>query len=75
MITDIDPKYYFLKQIRSNPMKVEIHDLEADKVGLYPSIFKAALAFDQNTGVIGMYDGKVWRSRYAIKVLTESECF
>ena len=25
---DIDPKYYFLKQIRSNPKKVEIHDLE-----------------------------------------------
>ena len=31
---DIDPKYYFLKQIRSNPKKVEIHDLETDKVVL-----------------------------------------
>ena len=72
---DIDPKYNFLRQIRSNPKNVEIHDLEADKVVLYPSIYKAALALDQNTEVISMYDGKVRRSRYAIKVLTESESF
>ena len=72
---DIDPKYYFLKQIRSNPRKVEIHDLETDNVVLYPSTYKAALALDQNPEVIGMYNGKVWRNRYAIKVLTESEYF
>ena len=27
MIKDIDPKYNFLRQIRKNPKKVEIHDL------------------------------------------------
>ena len=75
IIKDIDPKYYFLKQIRSNPKTVEIHDLEKCKVVLYPSIYKAALALNKNPGVISMYDGKVWRSRYAIKVLTESACF
>ena len=72
---DIDPKYYFLKLIRNNPKKVEIHDLETDKVVLCPSIYKAALTLDQNLAVIGMYNGKVWRNRYAIKVLTESEYF
>ena len=72
---DIDPKYNFLRQICSNPKKVEIHDLEADKVVLYPTIYKAALTLDQNTGVISMYDEKVWRNRYAITVLTESESF
>ena len=72
---NIDHKYNFLRQIRSNPKKFEIHDLEADKVVLYPSIYKAALALEQNPGVIGMYNGKVWRNRYAIKVLTESESF
>ena len=56
---DIDSKYYFLEQIHSNSKKVEIHDLEIDKVVLYPSISKAALALDQNPGVIGMYNGKV----------------
>ena len=35
---DIDPKYNFLRQIRSNPKKVEIHDLETDKVDFYPCI-------------------------------------
>ena len=72
---DISPKYIFLREIRKNPKKVEIHDLETDKVVLYPSIHIAALAMDQNTAVMSMYDGKKWRSRYANKVLTESECF
>ena len=75
IIKDIDLKYNFLRQIRKNPNKVEIHDLETDKVFLYPSMYKAALALDQNPGVIGMYNGKVLRNRYAIKVLTESEYF
>ena len=52
---------------------VEIHDLETDKVVLYPSIYKAALALEQNPEVIGMYNGKLWRNRYAIKVLSESK--
>ena len=62
---DIDPKYIFLRQIRKTPKKVEIHDFETDKVVLNPSIYKAAFAMDQNTGVISVYDGKVWMSRYA----------
>ena len=72
---DIDSKYYSLKQIRSNPTKVEIHYFETDKIVLYLFIYKAALALDQNPGVIGMYNGKVWRNMYAIKVLTKSEYF
>ena len=55
---DIYPKYYFLRQIRSNPKKVETRDLDTDKVVLYPSTYKAALALDQNTLVTGMYNGK-----------------
>ena len=47
MIRDIDLKYNFLRQKRKNPKKVELHDLETDKVVLYPSIYKAALALDQ----------------------------
>ena len=41
---DIDPKYNFLREGHSHPKKAEIHDLETDKVGLYPSIYKPALA-------------------------------
>ena len=69
IIKDIDPKYSFLRQTRKSAKKVKIHDLETYKVVLYPSIYKA---LDQNTGVIGIYNGKVWRNRYAINVLTES---
>ena len=70
---DINTKYTFLRQIRSNSKKVEIHDLETDKVVFYPTIYKAALALDKNPVVIGMYNEKVWRNRYLIKVLTESD--
>ena len=49
IITDIDRKYSFLRQIRGNQKKVEICDLETGKVVLYPSIYKAALVLDQNT--------------------------
>ena len=49
-------------QIRSNPKKVEIHDLETYMVVFYPSLYKAALALDQNPEVIGMYNGKVWKT-------------
>ena len=56
---NIDHKYYFPRRIHGNPKKVEIQDLETDKVDLYPSIYKAAVALDQNPGVIGMYNGKV----------------
>ena len=72
IIKDIDSKYNILRQIRKYPSKVEIHDMETDNAVLYPSTHKAALALDQNTGVIGMYNGNVWRNRYAINVLTES---
>ena len=75
MIKDIDPKYNVLRQIRKNPKNVEIHNLETNKVDFYRSLYKAALALDQNPGVIGMYNGKVWRNRYAIKVSTDYESF
>ena len=70
---DKDPKYYFLKQIRRNPKQAEIYDLKTDKVVFCPSVYKTAQALDQNSGVIGMYNGKVWRNRYAMKVLAESD--
>ena len=56
---DIYSKCNFLRQIRSNQKKVDIYDLETDKVVLYPTIYKAALALDQYTGVISLYNGKV----------------
>ena len=65
---DIDTKYNFLRQIRINPKKVEIHYLETDKVVLCPSIYKTALALDQNTGVISnkmeKYGGIGMQSKY-----------
>ena len=58
--------------MRSNPRKVQLHDLETYKVVPYPSIYKAALAWDQNTGVIGMHNGKYAGTGISSKVLTKS---
>ena len=70
---EINPKYNFLKHIRNSPKKVEIRDIQSDEIIVYSSMYKAAKTFNQQSRLISAYDGKVWRKRYAIKVLTESD--
>ena len=70
-----NPKYNFLKHIRNSPKKVEIQDMETGEIIIYSSMYKAAKRFNQQSRLISAYDGTVWTNRYAIKVLTESECF
>ena len=69
---EIKPKYNFLKYIRNSPKKVEIRDMKTGEIIVYSSIYKATKTFNQQSRLISAYDGKVWRNRYAIKVLTES---
>ena len=69
---EIKPKYNCLKHIRNSPKKVEIQDMETGEINIYSSMYKAAKRFNQQSRLISTYDGKVWRNRYAIKVLTES---
>ena len=69
---ETNPKYNFLKHIRNSPKKVEIQDMETGEIIVYFSMYKAAKRFNQKSRLIYAYDGKVWRNRYAIKVLTES---
>ena len=70
---EINPKYNFLKHIRNSPKKVEIRDIETDEIIVYSSMYNAAKTFSQQARLISAYDGKIWRNRYAIKVLTESD--
>ena len=67
-----NPKYNFLKYIRNSPQKVEIRDIETGEIIVYYSMYKAAKRFNQQSSLICTYDGKVWRNRYAINLLTES---
>ena len=69
---EINPKYNFLKQIRNSPKKVEIQDMETGEIIVYSSMYKAAKRFNQQSRLIYAYDEKVWKNRYAINVLTES---
>ena len=69
-----NPNYNFLKHIRNSPKKVEIRDMKTGEIIVYSSMYKAAKRFNHQSRLIYAYDGKVWRNRYAIKVLTESEC-
>ena len=70
---EINPKYKFLKHIRNSPKKVEIQDMETGEIIVYSSMYKAAKRFNQQSRLIYAYDGKVWRNRYDIKVLTGSD--
>ena len=69
---EINPNYNFLKHIRNSPKKVEIQDMETVEIIVYSSMYKSAKRFNQQSRLIYAFDGKVWRNRYAIKVLTES---
>ena len=70
---EINPKYNFLKHIRNSPKKVEIQDMETSEFIVYSSMYKAAKRYNQQSRLISAYDRKVWRNRYAINVLTESD--
>ena len=68
---EINPTYNFLKHIRNSPKKIEIRDMETGEIIVYSSMYKAAKTLNQQSRLISAPDGKVWRNRYAIKVLTE----
>ena len=70
---EINHNYNFLKHIRNNLKKDEIQDMETGEI-IVSSMHKAANRFNQQPRLVSTYDGKVWRNRYAIKALTESEC-
>ena len=65
--------YNFLKYIPNSPKKVEIRDMETGEIIVYSSMYRAAKRFNQQSRIISTYDGKVWKNRYAIKLLTESD--
>ena len=70
---EINPKYNFLKHIPNSQKKIEIRAMESSEIIVYSFMYKAAKTFNQQSRLISAYDGKVWRNRYAIKVLTESD--
>ena len=47
--------------------------METGEIIVYASMSKAAKIFNQQSRLISAYNGKVWRNRYTIKVLTESD--
>ena len=69
---EINPKYNILKHIHNSPKKVKIRDIETGEIIVYSYMYKAGKRFNQQSRLIYAFDGKVWRNRYAIKVLTES---
>ena len=46
--------------------------MEKGKIIVYSSMNKAAKRINQQPRLIYAFEGNVWRNRYAIKVLTES---
>src|SRR5678816_479574 len=71
-IRDRSKNYDRLKRIRKHPKCVEILDKETGATTVYRSIYSAAKAFNQNPGFIPMFNGKVYKKRYEIK-LCESD--
>ena len=70
---EINSKYDFLKHMRNSPKKVEVRDIETDEIIVYSSMYKADKTFSQQSRLISACFGKVWRNRYVVKVLTDSD--
>lgn len=68
-LTVNNPKYEHLKDIRNNPKRVEIRDLETGDVNIYSSIYKASRGLRHSPTVITDNAGKVWKGRYAIEIV------
>ena len=66
---DIASKYVYLRKIRTRPRSVEVTNKQTSEVTVYPSIYKAGLAFKTNPRLITFYDRRVFRDIYLIKVL------
>ena len=47
--------------------------METGEIIVYSSMYMATKRFYQQSRLISAYDGKVWRNRYAVNVLTESD--
>ena len=71
-MTSKDVKYDRLKGIRTNPKRVEILDLETGEIASYSSMYKAGKAINRDARAITMFNGKVYKKRYEIKVLESS---
>ena len=64
-----DPKFDRLKSIMHNPRKVSLEDVEMGEIKTFPSIYKAGKFIDQSPRTIVYWNGKVWNSKYKVKVL------
>src|SRR5688572_24143311 len=62
------PKYEYLKTIRN--MSVEILDRDTNEAVVYPSLCKASRTLKTCLNTLKAYNGKVWRDRYEINILT-----
>ena len=60
--------YERLREIRSNPIKVIIKDIETEEERTFPSLYKAAQFIDKSPQVIRHWGkkGGVWNNKYKI---------
>ena len=63
---DMDSKYAYLKDIRTNPKTVEVRDLKTNIVTVYPSTYRVRRELCISPSCLK--DGKTWIKRYEIKI-------
>ena len=64
----IDPKHIYLRKIRKEKKMVTVTDVETGEEKIYPSIYSCSRALEVNSGIIGYYDGKIYKGKYKINI-------
>ena len=64
----VNPKYPWLSEIRTKPKTVVLKDVATEEELTFPSLYKAARFIGKGTRTISFWDGRVWNSKYAVKI-------
>jgi len=65
---EIDPRFERLRTIRTNPKRVTLKNITTGEEIMFPSIYKAARFINQSPRIITFWNGRVWNSKFEIKI-------
>ncbi len=68
-VKEVNPKYEKLGTIRNNPKQVFLKSVETGDTITFPSIYKAALFINQSPRIITLWNNRVWKNKYEIRVV------
>lgn len=68
VVNEIEPKFEYLRKIRTNPRSVIIRNIETGEVVEYPSLYRASKAIGRDSRVLIYHDGSIIDEKYEVNI-------